>query len=247
MPLDIHFNSSFKNLRSLQQIFAVSTRQYGHRAVLKFAAHTGCTPIAGRFTPGTFTNQRQKGFREPRLLIVSDPLTDHQAIFESAYANVPVVAFSNTDARLKFVDIAVPWNTKSQYAIGVMWWLLTREVLRLRGQLLRTTVWTIVPDLYFYRDPEDEAEEAALEAAVAKADRSVSDVEKLLAAVDLDEAKRGDEATVSNAIETEMVGGDEWPDQFRVADWNEAVQVDDEASKAQTTSAATWGADGKLF
>jgi len=30
--------------------------------VLKFASYTGATPIAGRFTPGTFTNQIQVCF-----------------------------------------------------------------------------------------------------------------------------------------------------------------------------------------
>ena len=48
------------------------------RAILKFASYTGAHPIAGRFTPGTFTNQIQKAFREPRLLVVSDPRSDHQ-------------------------------------------------------------------------------------------------------------------------------------------------------------------------
>ncbi|GBP29716.1 40S ribosomal protein SA [Eumeta japonica] len=38
-------------------IFVISSRSFGQRAVLKFAAHTGATPIAGRFTPGAFTNQ----------------------------------------------------------------------------------------------------------------------------------------------------------------------------------------------
>lgn len=37
----------------------ISARPYGQRAVLKFASATGATPIAGRFTPGTFTNQIQ--------------------------------------------------------------------------------------------------------------------------------------------------------------------------------------------
>lgn len=48
------------------------------RAVLKFAHYTGAVPIAGRYTPGMFTNQIQAKFREPRLLIVSDPRYDHQ-------------------------------------------------------------------------------------------------------------------------------------------------------------------------
>ena len=40
-------------------VCAISARPYGQRAVLKFAAHTGSNSIAGRFTPGTFTNQIQ--------------------------------------------------------------------------------------------------------------------------------------------------------------------------------------------
>ncbi|EFH48992.1 hypothetical protein ARALYDRAFT_352427 [Arabidopsis lyrata subsp. lyrata] len=42
---------------------------YGQRAVLKFAQYTGANAIAGRHTPGTFTNQMQTSFSEPRLLI----------------------------------------------------------------------------------------------------------------------------------------------------------------------------------
>lgn len=41
------------------EVFVISSRSQGQRAVLKFAAHTGATPIAGRFTPGAFTNQIQ--------------------------------------------------------------------------------------------------------------------------------------------------------------------------------------------
>ena len=36
-----------------------------------------------------------------------------------------------------------------------MWWMLTREVLRLRGSISRDMAWDVVPDLYFYRDPEE--------------------------------------------------------------------------------------------
>lgn len=57
---------------------AISARPYGQRAVLKFAQYTGCLSIAGRFTPGTFTNQITKQFREPRLLIITDPRPDAQ-------------------------------------------------------------------------------------------------------------------------------------------------------------------------
>ena len=40
-------------------VYAISARPWGQRAVLKYSHHTGATPIAGRFTPGCFTNQIQ--------------------------------------------------------------------------------------------------------------------------------------------------------------------------------------------
>ena len=36
-----------------------------------------------------------------------------------------------------------------------MWWFLAREVLRLRGSISRELQWDVMPDLFFYRDPEE--------------------------------------------------------------------------------------------
>ena len=79
----------------LLKVFVVASRPYAQRAVLKFARYIGATSIAGRFTPGAFTNQIQAAFREPRLLVISDPRTDHQPVTEASYANIPIVAFCN--------------------------------------------------------------------------------------------------------------------------------------------------------
>jgi len=150
-------------------VFVCASRPYTQRAVLKFARYVNCSPVAGRFTPGAFTNQIQAAFREPRLLVISDPRSDHQPITEGSYANVPVIAFCNIDSPTKFIDIAIPCNNKSPHSIGLMWWMLAREVLRLRGSIGRGSPWEVMPDLFFYRDPEEAEKEEKERAETAEA------------------------------------------------------------------------------
>lgn len=205
-----------------QDVVAISARPYGQRAVLKFAKFTGCQAIAGRFTPGNFTNYITRSFKEPRVIIVTDPRTDQQAIKEASYVNIPVIAFTDCDSPMKYVDIAIPTNNKGKHAIGLVWWMLAREVLRLRGSLARTKQWEVMTDLFFYRDPE-EAEAAA--AAVAVADSSVQYAEEII--TETWEMQGGPSLAMAAAASGQWVGTS--------GDWAEAPTADD---------AADWAAEG---
>lgn len=138
-------------ISSIDEVVAVSSRTYGQRAVSKFCRHTGASPIIGRFIPGTFTNHITRTFKEPRLIIITDPRSDSQAVREASNVNIPVIALTDLDSPVRFVDVAIPCNNRGKHSIGVVWYLLTREVLRLRGVLHnREQDWEVLPDSFFY-------------------------------------------------------------------------------------------------
>jgi small subunit ribosomal protein SAe len=205
------------------------SKPLGQRAVLKFSKYTGATPIAGRYTPGTFTNQIQQAFKEPRLLVVCDPGADHQPIEEASYSNIPVIAFCNTDTNLRYVDIVIPCNNKSKDSIGLMWWMLTREVLRMRGSVPREMPWETKVDMFIYRDPDEakKEEQAALEAAAAPVAVTVaqeeyqadypSEAPTIAAAAAATAAPADDWAAPAAAAPA--AAGEDWSQTKKVADW----------------------------
>lgn len=54
------------------------------------------------------------------------------------------------------------FELQGQKSLGLIWWMLAREVLIIKGKISRQMGFEIegkeiMPDLYFYRDPEEVA------------------------------------------------------------------------------------------
>lgn len=72
-------------------------------------------------------------------MIITDPYIDHQPINETTYVNIPVIAFCDTNSLIRNVDIVIPANNKGKNSIGVLYYLLTRMVLQMKGHLIPFT------------------------------------------------------------------------------------------------------------
>lgn len=115
------------------KILVVTSRQYGQYPAKKFADAIGGMAVIGRFIPGMLTNQRLNKYIEPDVIVVTDPIGDSQAITEAVQAGIPIVALCDTNNMTKYVDVVIPTNNKGRKALSVIYYLLTKELLRLRG------------------------------------------------------------------------------------------------------------------
>ncbi|MCE4627754.1 MAG: 30S ribosomal protein S2 [Desulfurococcales archaeon] len=118
-----------------EKIAVVSVRLYGQKPVKMMCERVGCKAITGRVIPGIFTNPHLDYYMEPDVVLVTDPRSDKQAVIEASKVGVPVVAFADTDNRIENLDLIIPANNRGRRSLALLYWILTREILRAQGRL----------------------------------------------------------------------------------------------------------------
>ena len=116
-----------------EKILTVSQRQYGQKPVKVFAKTVGAISFAERFVPGCLTNPNLAEYFEPKVLVVTDPATDQQALSEAVSIGIPVVGLCDVNNETRNVDLVIPANNKGRVALATVYWLLAREVLKARN------------------------------------------------------------------------------------------------------------------
>ncbi len=118
-----------------KKVLVVSTRQYGQKPVKIFAEHTNFIAIPGRFVPGTLTNPQLPSYIEPDILMVTDPAADQQALREAVNIGIPVIGICDANNETRNVDLIIPANNKGRMALAAIYWILTRELMKIRGSI----------------------------------------------------------------------------------------------------------------
>ena len=127
--------AKFINRVGAENIIVCSGRQYAGIPIEKFCEMTGAKQLLGRFMPGTLTNPSLPYYVEPKLILISDPEVDVQALIEATNAGIPIIGIANTDNVTSKLDVIIPANNRGRKSLATIYWLLVRQILIEKGEL----------------------------------------------------------------------------------------------------------------
>ena len=127
--------AKFINRVGAENIIACSGRQYAGIPIEKFCEMTGAKQLLGRFMPGTLTNPSLPYYVEQKLILISDPEVDVQALIEATNAGIPIIGIANTDNVTSKLDVIMSANNRGRKSLATIYWLLVRQILIEKGEL----------------------------------------------------------------------------------------------------------------
>ncbi len=145
-------DSKLKNLINLvskydpSDIVVMGRRENVKKPLKVFSKLVGCDVITGRYLPGKLTNTSLDSFREYKLVIVCDPLTDKNILNEAFEQGAVIVGFCDTNNTTNKLDLVVPINNKGKKSMALAFHLLAKNYLVNRGTLKATDFTHSVDD-----------------------------------------------------------------------------------------------------
>ena len=113
----------------------VCRRENGWKAVELFGKLTGVRTFAGRYPPGILTNPNLEEYTEAKIVLIVDAWPDRNALLDVVKVGIPVIALCDTNNQSNYMDLVVPCNNKGKKSLGLLFFILTKEFLKLKGKL----------------------------------------------------------------------------------------------------------------
>ncbi len=120
---------------SPEDILIVSRRENSWKAARAFGRVTGIRAFVGRYPPGVLTNTALEDFIEAKVMLVTDAWPDRNAVADAIRVGIPIIGFCDTNNQANNIDLVVPCNNKGKKSLGLLFYILAKEYLTLRGQL----------------------------------------------------------------------------------------------------------------
>ena len=131
----IKIAASFLVQYNPEDILIISRRENGWKAVELFGKLIGARVFAGRYPPGILTNPNLEDYTEAKIVLVVDAWPDRNAVLDAVKVGMPVIALCDTNNHSNFIDLVVPCNNKGKKSLGLLFYILTKEFLKLKGKL----------------------------------------------------------------------------------------------------------------
>jgi small subunit ribosomal protein S2 len=142
-----------------EKIVVISRKLYGQAPAQAFASAIGARVIKNRFVPGTFTNPAAKEFIEPKVVLITEPESDSQAIQEATRIRVPVVALCSINNVTKDIDLVIPVNNKGRQSLALVYWELAKQFLLKNGAIKSESEFAKTIDEFEYKLKEGDIAE----------------------------------------------------------------------------------------
>ncbi len=93
----------------------------------------GFDVYTGRYLPGMMSNAELESYKEYKVVIVCDPLTDKNILEEAFELGVFTAGFCDTNNIPGKLDLVIPVNNKGKKSLGLVLMILTKHYMVNRG------------------------------------------------------------------------------------------------------------------
>ncbi len=121
-----------------KDILVVCRRENGWKAAKTFSKLIGAKCYAGRYPAGVLTNPQLDTFIEPKVVLITDPWPDKNAINDAMAIGIPIVALCDSNNTTRNIDLVIPCNNKGANSLGLIYWILTNQYLRYKRVILKS-------------------------------------------------------------------------------------------------------------